>query len=115
QSNIVAVQAERHSPAEARDLANAFATQAIDEQTDKLHSEIASQFKGLEAQLGGNPSTSDQGTLAELQALSTGPDPSMRVETLADLPQEPAKPRPVLTIAGGMLAGLVLGIVGAFA
>jgi tyrosine-protein kinase len=115
QSNIVAVQADRHTPEEAKNLANAFANQAIAEQTDKLHSEIASQFKGLQAQLGGNPSTSDQGTLAELQALSTGPDPSMRVETLADLPQDPSKPRPVLTIAGGIIAGLVLGIVGAFA
>ncbi len=114
QSNIVAVQAKRHTPQAARELANAFATQAIAEQTDKLHSEIASQFKGLQAQLS-NPSTSDQGTLAELQALSTGPDPSMRVETLADLPQEAASPRPVLTIVGGIVAGLVLGIVGAFA
>ena len=39
----------------------------------------------------------------------------MRVETLADLPQDPSKPKPFLTITGGILAGLVLGIVAAFA
>ena len=109
ESNIVAITATRNTRAEARDLANAFANQTIDEQTDKLHTEIASQFKGLKA--GGAP----PGTLAELSALSTGKDPSMRVETLADLPQDAASPRPFLTITGGILAGLILGIVAAFA
>ena len=46
QSNIVAVTAEEDSKAEARALANAFANQAVAEQTDKLHREIASQFQG---------------------------------------------------------------------
>ncbi len=115
QSNIVAVTAEDSSKVGARNLANAFANQAVAEQTAKLHSEIATQFKGLKASLGGSTATADTGTLAELQALSTGPDPSMRVETLADLPQEQAKPKPFLTITGGLIAGLVLGIVAAFA
>jgi capsular exopolysaccharide synthesis family protein len=114
-SNIVAVTAERNTKAEARDLANAFANQAVAEQTDKLHREIASQFEGLKASLTAPAAPTDAGTLAELQALSTGPDPSMRVETLADLPQEPASPKPFLTITGGLIAGLVLGIVAAFA
>ena len=47
QSNIVAVTAEKDSKADAQRLANAFATQAVAEQTDKLHKEIASQFQGL--------------------------------------------------------------------
>ena len=114
-SNIVAVTAEQNSKAEARALANAFANQAVAEQTDKLHREIASQFQGLKASLTAPAASTDAGTLAELQALSTGPDPSMRVETLADLPQEPASPKPFLTITGGLIAGLVLGIVAAFA
>ena len=49
QSNIVAVTAEKNSKADAQRLANAFATQAVAEQTDKLHREIASQFEGLKA------------------------------------------------------------------
>jgi capsular exopolysaccharide synthesis family protein len=114
-SNIVAVSAERPTREEARNLANAFANQAVAEQTDKLHREIASQFQGLKASLTAPGAATDAGTLAELQALSTGPDPTMRVETLADLPQDPASPRPALTLAGGFLGGLILGIVAAFA
>jgi receptor protein-tyrosine kinase len=37
------------------------------------------------------------------------------VETKADTPSSPVSPRPALSIAGGLLAGLVLGIGGAFA
>ena len=48
QSNIVAVTAEKDSKADAQRLANAFANQAVAEQTDKLHKEIASQFAGSE-------------------------------------------------------------------
>jgi succinoglycan biosynthesis transport protein ExoP len=115
QSNLVAVTAEQDSKPAAQDLANAFATQAVAEQTDKLHREIATQFQGLKASLGGTVSADTTGTLAELQALSTGPDPSVRVETLADLPQSPSSPRPALTLAAGIIGGLVLGIVAAFA
>ena len=39
----------------------------------------------------------------------------MRVETLADLPQDAASPVRSSTITGGILAGLLLGIVAAFA
>ena len=115
QSNIVAVTATKDSKADAQRLANAFANQAVAEQTDKLHREIASQFQGLKASLSAPGVTDTSGTLPELQALSTGPDPSMRVETLADLPQSPASPRPALTLAGGLIGGLLIGIVGAFA
>jgi capsular exopolysaccharide synthesis family protein len=114
QSNIVAVTASDHSGEEARDLANAFADAAVAEQTDQLHSEIDNQISGLEAQLGEGQAPELSARLAELQALRTGPDPTIRVETQADLPQGPAKPRPVLTIAGGLFAGIVLGIAGAF-
>jgi capsular exopolysaccharide synthesis family protein len=112
QSNIVAVTAEDRSPTEARDLANAFSTAAVTEQTEQLHAEIDAQITGLQAQ-GGEPALVAR--LAELQALRSGPDPTLRVETAADLPQSPAKPRPMLTVAGGLLAGLVVGIAGAFA
>jgi len=112
QSNIVAVIATDHSPAEAQDLANGFADAAVDEQTEQLHTEIDELIAGLEAQ-------GDQGALSgrltELQALRSGPDPTLRVETRADLPVEAASPRPALTVGGGLIAGLVIGVVGAFA
>jgi succinoglycan biosynthesis transport protein ExoP len=110
QSNIVAVSAEEHSKSEARDLATAFAEATVAEQTDKLHSEIGSQIAGLQGQQG---TLGDR--LAELQALSQGPNPTIRVEAPAVLPQSPARPRPVLAVTGGLLAGLVAGIAGAFA
>jgi succinoglycan biosynthesis transport protein ExoP len=109
QSNIVAVSAEEHSKSEARDLATAFAEATVAEQTDKLHSEINSQIAGLQGTSG---TLSDR--LAELQALSQGPNPTIRVEAPAVLPQSPARPRPVLAVTGGLLAGLVAGIAGAF-
>ena len=116
QSNIIAVQGEADSKTGARDLANAFATQSVAEQTDKVHTTIDQQIKGIQEQLaaGGTDPTLNA-RLSELQALSTGPDPTMRVETVADLPQSPASPRPALTVIGGILGGLVIGIVAAFA
>jgi capsular exopolysaccharide synthesis family protein len=39
----------------------------------------------------------------------------MRVETLADVPKSQASPRPALSIAAGVVAGGILGIVAAFA
>ena len=52
--------------------------------------------------------------LASLETLRTASDPSLSVETKADVPSSPSSPRPALSIAGGLLAGLVLGIGGAF-
>lgn len=114
QSNIVAVTAQAHTKEGARDLANAFATSAVAQQTNKLHDQINSQSAGIQAQLRAGPSPTLSARLAELQALSTGPDPTIQKETPADLPQDPAKPRPVLTVVGGILAGLMIGIAAAF-
>jgi capsular exopolysaccharide synthesis family protein len=114
QSNIVAVTAQAHSREDARDLANAFADTAVAQQTDKLHKQIESQSAGIQAQLRAGPSPTLSARLSELQALSTGPDPTIQRETPADLPQDPSKPRPAITIAGGIFAGLAIGIAAAF-
>jgi polysaccharide biosynthesis transport protein len=111
QSNIVAIRAEEHSKTEARNLASAFADATVAEQTDKLHSEISSQITGLQAQ-GATGTLGDR--LAELQSLSQGPNPTIRVEAPSELPQSPVKPRPALALTGGLLAGLMAGIAGAF-
>ena len=112
QSNIVAVVAEAYEPAEASELANAFAAAAVAEQTDAVHAEIDKQITALQP-LVNQPGVSSR--LAELQALRSGPDPTMRLETLATEPTSAAKPRPALTIAGGLLAGIMIGVAGAFA
>jgi capsular exopolysaccharide synthesis family protein len=119
QSNIVAVTAEGDSAEEARDTANAFAVATVDDRTEQVHAAIDQLIPGLEQQLEDAPNDAAQdeaaANLSQLQTIRSAPDPSLRVETLADLPTEQASPRPVLSIAGGIIAGLVLGIVGAFA
>jgi capsular exopolysaccharide synthesis family protein len=116
-SNIVAVTAEAGSPADARDIANAFATEAVDEQTDQLHTAIDKTLPGLEARLrqGTGDPTALRAAISSLDTLRSGADPSLSVETKADTPSSPVSPRAKLSIAGGLLAGLVLGIGAAFA
>ena len=86
----------RHQGRGARDLANAFANQAVAEQTDKLHRQIASQFQGLKAQPDGARGPHRRSAHAgRAPGTEHRTDPTMRVETLADLPQEPAvSPKP---------------------
>jgi capsular exopolysaccharide synthesis family protein len=120
QSNIVAVTARETSPRAAQRLANAFAEQAVVERTASMHEQIDEQLPGLESQLRagdlpaeGEISLADQ--IAQLEALRSTDDPTMRVETEAALPTSQASPRPALSIAGGIAAGLILGIAAAFA
>jgi tyrosine-protein kinase len=123
QSNIVAVTAHQTSPQGAQTLANAFATQAVAERTAQMHNQIDRQLPSLQAQASGNggaqqlgaTTTSIDAQIAELEVLRTAPDPTMRVETLASLPSGQASPRPLLSVVGGILAGLILGIAAAFA
>jgi non-specific protein-tyrosine kinase len=119
QSNIIAVTATGDSPEEARDLANAFAEATVEDRTEQVHEAIDGLIPGLQATVENAPTqaVSDQAAaeLAQLETLRAAPDPSLRVETLADLPTTQASPRPVLSIAGGIIAGLVLGMVAAFA
>jgi Mrp family chromosome partitioning ATPase len=121
QSNIVAVTAHATSPAAAQDLANAFASQTVNEQTQQLHSAIDKLLPGyrsraenespeLAAQL--NSATA---TVLALETLRGSPDPSLSVSTQADEPTSPYSPRPALSLAAGLIGGLIIGIGGAFA
>jgi capsular exopolysaccharide synthesis family protein len=118
QSNIVAVTAKGDTPEEARQLANAFATEAVADRTEQVHNAIDAQLPQIQAQLQANTNPAVAATLgaelAQFQTLRNAQDPSFRVETLADLPQEAASPRPVLSIAAGLLGGVILGIAAAF-
>jgi capsular exopolysaccharide synthesis family protein len=119
QSNIVAVTATGDSPEEARDLANAFAEAAVADRTEQVHTAIDAQIPAIEAQLQSTSSSVVRDTLgaqlAQFETLRNAPDPSLRLETAAELPEQQSSPRPVLSVAAGLLAGVVLGIVGAFA
>jgi succinoglycan biosynthesis transport protein ExoP len=119
-SNLVSITASASTPAEAAELANAFASGMVEDRTEALHVQIDEIVPQLEDRLdaaGTDPTAAAdlQAEIAQLEVLRAGSDPTVRVETEAVPPTSAASPRPILTIAGALLAGLVLGMVGAFA
>jgi capsular exopolysaccharide synthesis family protein len=121
-SNVVAVTAEGGSPNQAQALANAFAQEAVANRTDNFHTEIDKRIATVKPQVKGTPTaaqladpTSPASQLSQLELLRAGDDPTIRVETLADAPSSPSSPKKKLSIIAGVVAGLVLGIGGAFA
>jgi capsular exopolysaccharide synthesis family protein len=118
-SNIVAITAKAGSADRARDLANGFANAVVAQRTDQLHTQLDSLIPRLRARAAGGAGGAGPGSLndeiAQLEGLRAGKDPTLRVETRASSPGSPSSPRPILTIIAGILAGLVLGVGGAFA
>jgi capsular exopolysaccharide synthesis family protein len=120
QSNIVTLTAEDSSPAGARRLANAFARQAVADRTENLHRQIDQVIPTLQAQAqrsgtpfgAGSPIASQ---IAELQQLRSSPDPTVRLQNPATTPTAPSSPKPALSIIGGLIAGLILGVAASFA
>ncbi len=116
-SNIVAVTASASSPDDAARMANVFVGSAIRYQTAQLHDRVSTAAQGINAQLTQNPpdSASLESQLSQLRRLQSSPDPTVQAATKAVPPTSQSSPRPVLSIVGGLLVGLVLGIGGAFA
>ena len=122
-SNIVAVTAEGSSPQKAQQLANSFAKEAVASRTAAFHTELDGRITSLKPQAAAEPKNSIteadpnslSSQLSRLELLRAGNDPTIRVETLADPPTDPSSPRTKLSILAGIVAGLVLGIGGAFA
>ena len=119
QSNIVALTADQSSPEAAQKLATAFVQQAVADRTALLHQQIDQVLPQLQAQLDRGTTTSAgaplESQVAELQQLRASPDPTIRVQNTAPLPSAPSSPRPVLSVVGGIIAGLILGVAAAFA
>jgi Mrp family chromosome partitioning ATPase len=120
QSNLLALQATSDSAAEAQRLANAFADQVVATRTANLHAALATVIPGLQAQLQAETPAERLANstltteLSQLQALKSGPDPTITVSARAGLPLAPYTPRTKLALVAGLIAGLVLGIGGAF-
>jgi len=118
QSNIVAITATAGGPNLARNLANAFGEEVVAERTEALHAQLDRAIPSLRSQVqqaGAGPNAQALATqLSTLQALRAQDDPTMRLETRAAAPESAASPKPTFTILAGILAGLVLGVGGAF-
>ncbi len=120
-SNVVAITATASSPARARAVANGFALATVQNRTQTLHKELEKIIPALQARVEALPPAQRTGVgslgerLASLQTLLAGSDPTISVESLAQLPASPSSPKTKLDIAAGILVGLVIGLGAAFA
>jgi capsular exopolysaccharide synthesis family protein len=118
QSNVVVITASSTSAAFAQRLADAFGEAVVQDRTTKLHRQLDSLIANIEPRLRSSPAGAKAPLgkrLAELETLRAGGDPTMRLDTRAQLPDHASTPRPKLSIAAGIVAGLMLGLGGAFA
>jgi Mrp family chromosome partitioning ATPase len=121
QSNVVTIAARANDPELAAQIANAFANASVTYRTEKLHEQLDSAIPNLRRQLNGLGSNEQAARdalverLSDLEALRVLNDPTLRVETPAEASGAPISPRPVLTIAAALVAGLILGIAAALA
>jgi capsular exopolysaccharide synthesis family protein len=117
QSNIVAITATGASARAAAQLANGFANSSIALRTALFHTRLDQQIALLTKRIAASPGLAGRlnDGLSQLQTLSTGPLPDMRVATLAQPPIAPSSPRKGLSIAVGIFSGLLIGLVAAFA
>lgn len=120
QSNLVGIQAVASSAAGAQQLADAFAMQTLAVRTAAMHAAIASIIPGLKLQLQSLPvaeraTSTIPGQLSQLELLASGKDPTLSLAAPAERPTAPFTPRTKLSLAVGLLAGLILGVGGAFA
>ena len=122
QSNIVTITAQDETPKDSADLANAFATEIVEYRTLRMKEALDPIIESLEQRVRNLPPNAPLPTgdddprnqLAFFQVLDAGNDPTVTVESRAELPTSQSSPRPVLTLAASVLGGLVLGLLGAF-
>lgn len=118
QSNIVTVTAEAGSPAEAVRIANAFADALLTRLTARFQSSLRSVVRRLDRRLdllGSDSADSAEAAalserLGDLRGLVGGGDPTLQVVSRAVPPGEASWPRPALSIAAALLAGILLGM-----
>jgi Mrp family chromosome partitioning ATPase len=121
QSNIVRITAESGSPEGAKQLADTFAQEFVADRTDTLHETVDNLITAAQARVDNTNGGVDQSSpesarsqLEFLQFLRDSDDPNVRVETLAEVPDDQVSPRPLFSAAAAIMGGLVIGLLGAF-
>lgn len=120
QSNIVSITAQATDPDLARRLADAFGNAVVAHRTELLHRQLDRLIPRLRERVSRlTPAEraaeeSIARDLRQLQVLRESPDPTIRLNSRAELPTSPSSPRRALSLAGGVFVGLILGIGGAF-
>jgi capsular polysaccharide biosynthesis protein/Mrp family chromosome partitioning ATPase len=114
QSSIVTVTARANDAELAARLATVFAESAIAVRTERMHALLDSVIPRLRRQLENLPPgelrsrEALSGRLRDLETLRLLPDPTLHLENRASPPPSPVSPRPVLTMAAALIAGLIL-------
>ena len=119
QSNIVRLAVRADTPERAQEVANAWADAVVSVRTGVLHERLDEVIGGFRRRLEALPpdqrgSSAENYELSKLIGLREIDDPTLRIRAPAELPGDPIKPKPVLSIVAGFLVGLVLGVAGAF-
>jgi capsular polysaccharide biosynthesis protein/Mrp family chromosome partitioning ATPase len=121
-SSVVAITATDTSPAGAQRIANAFATATIRHTTAQLRAGLNEEAGHLKAQIAALPANSPAAVvqalaqqLTNVESLTSGQDPTLRIATQAALPTSASSPHVLRSLAAALLAGLVLGIGAALA
>jgi Mrp family chromosome partitioning ATPase/capsular polysaccharide biosynthesis protein len=119
-SNVVTVTARANDPDQAARIANAFADASVADRTERMRKQLDVIIPQLRKQIVRlEPSETDaRGALLErlrdLEALRALDDPTIRLEVPAEPNTEAISPRPALTLAAAILAGLLIGGVAVF-
>ena len=119
QSDLVAITANGSTPESAQNLANVFAEAVVEDRTQKFHGQVDIRLKALRKQVAAltdpSPDNPLRTQLSELETVRAGNDPTVSIDARADRPTSAAWPKRNLSIVAGIIAGLALGIGGAFA
>ena len=118
QSNVVTLSAKQNDPDQAAQVANAFAEAAIAIRDERLEEQVKPMIEDLERRIKSGEEGTAESSLGEqlvrLEALEQSGDPTVQVVTKASPQDSPVSPRTALTLAAGLIGGLVLGLGAAF-